>query len=372
VYSFSEQVTAILPVSLARRAGAENSALDLSGLVMRGRDTYLYTALKASINHLAALPVLRREIVLFSDGGAEDRTHYTLGEITRSAKEAGVVIHTVAFPGQGLKGDTRHVLLQLAGDTGGSHLSHEDRDALWNVFGNRPAVSAGIVKFDDAKSLPYGQSRLKLKLRQGGTDKQAYEQVVFIEGVLTFDNILVTVSRTFGGRDPKRLAAIGAGALLFLVLLAVFARNRLSARARRAQEKQTLEIRNRQEEQKKQLAGIARKLEAVLSQAEKDPEQPRKAFGWLIADSGPVYDLTKASTRIGRSPENEVILPDTYVSNEHAILDFKDGRFIWTDRSPTNSTLINGVRVAGSRAIYPGDRIVCGNTSLRFQLDAMS
>jgi hypothetical protein len=247
---------------------------------------------------------------------------------------------------------------------------------LRNTFRNRPVASAGLVKFDDAKSLPYGQSRLKLKLQQGGTGKAIrYEQVVFIEGVLTFDNVLVTVSRTFGGRNPKRLAAIGAGALLFLVLLAIFVRNRRSVRTRSAQEKQekqTLEIRNEQEEQKEQLAGIAEKLEAVLSQAEKDPEQPLKAFGWLIADSGPVYDLTKASTRIGRSPENEVILPDAYVSNEHAILDFKDGRFIWTDRSPTNSTVINDVRVAGSRAIYPDDHIVCGDTSLHFKLDAMN
>ncbi len=112
---------------------------------------------------------------------------------------------------------------------------------------------------------------------------------------------------------------------------------------------------------------LTRKLEEFQPEA-KVMEQG-EAYGRLVDLSGPVYPLTTYSTRIGRAPDNDVVLPDEHVSAQHAILDFKYGQFLWTDRAPKNATYINDTLVQGSREIRPGDIILCGETRLRFDLE---
>jgi DNA-binding SARP family transcriptional activator len=80
----------------------------------------------------------------------------------------------------------------------------------------------------------------------------------------------------------------------------------------------------------------------------------------LRAPSGQVYPLTGAATRIGRLADNDVVLDDTEVSRQHAVISDTGSSFIITDLRSANGVFVQGRRVRGSVALADGDRIrVC-------------
>jgi hypothetical protein len=378
IYSFSEDLSVIRGFEAA---DPEAGLAEAASLALTGRATLLQTSLKKACDALAALPVLRREIILFSDGGDEDRA-MTSGELIKLAVESGVVIHAVAFSGSPNqrtppKRDPRDmgILRRLAEETGGLFLAYENLEQVREAFSGRPDLLAGACEILDPASLPLGQSKLKVTFRgrdASGQDVQE-TQMFTVEGAYTLDNLLASLSRVIGGRDPRRIffaALLGAiGAFCLLRLARGLSRRKRLAKLEAEKAKLEEESRKIQDEQKEKLETIAQKLEKISNLDKKSAHKPEKAYGWLIDAQGPVYSLTKPSTRIGRGPGNDVILPDAYVSNEHAILDFKNGAFVWTDRAPQNPTRINNEPVNGSRIIHPGDSIQCGQAMLRFSLD---
>jgi transcriptional regulator with AAA-type ATPase domain len=76
--------------------------------------------------------------------------------------------------------------------------------------------------------------------------------------------------------------------------------------------------------------------------------------------------LGHSRTRIGRTDDCDVVLPDEAVSRSHCIVDATDGGFELVDRS-TNGTWVNGERV--QRAVLrDGDDVRIGPFLARFQL----
>lgn len=80
------------------------------------------------------------------------------------------------------------------------------------------------------------------------------------------------------------------------------------------------------------------------------------------------YDLTADVTRIGRSSEADVRLPDTGVSRLHAELRLLGDEVGLVDLGSTNGTTLNGSRVQEGR-LRDGDRIGVGSSSLLFRQD---
>lgn len=72
------------------------------------------------------------------------------------------------------------------------------------------------------------------------------------------------------------------------------------------------------------------------------------------------------TVRLGRGPENEIVLRGQGVSSQHARIEFESGgnpRLF--DRGSKNGTALNGIRVAPAGSILrPGDRIQIGDTEL--------
>lgn len=66
-----------------------------------------------------------------------------------------------------------------------------------------------------------------------------------------------------------------------------------------------------------------------------------------------------AITRIGREPDNDVVLDDPATSRHHAQIEFKDGKYVLTDLKSANGTLVNDQRVL-ERTLSEGDRITFG------------
>ncbi|RIK97376.1 MAG: hypothetical protein DCC71_21740 [Proteobacteria bacterium] len=68
--------------------------------------------------------------------------------------------------------------------------------------------------------------------------------------------------------------------------------------------------------------------------------------------------------RIGRMPENDVVLDNLGVSRFHARLHREDDRVVLEDAGSGNGCLVNGERVEGRRPVQPGDRISIGKHEL--------
>jgi pSer/pThr/pTyr-binding forkhead associated (FHA) protein len=72
------------------------------------------------------------------------------------------------------------------------------------------------------------------------------------------------------------------------------------------------------------------------------------------------------ATRIGRSPECDIVLADPSVSRSHALLDVRAGTLYVRDAGSTNGTFVNGQRVESS-PLKPGDVVAFGKSSMRVE-----
>ncbi|MGC4107126.1 MAG: FHA domain-containing protein [Thermomicrobiales bacterium] len=71
-------------------------------------------------------------------------------------------------------------------------------------------------------------------------------------------------------------------------------------------------------------------------------------------------------TTIGRRMDNAIVLPDSFVSGQHAEIVFDSGQWWLTDLDSTNGTKVNNQRVADHVQITSGDIVQFGNVVTRF------
>jgi hypothetical protein len=100
------------------------------------------------------------------------------------------------------------------------------------------------------------------------------------------------------------------------------------------------------------------------------PDRPVGAARLVVLDPGrtgiergATLNL-RPTTSIGRSGHNAVILDDAYVSSEHAVINFRAGRWWLADRGSTNGTVLNDHAVNGEAELTPGDVIRIGEIRL--------
>ncbi len=74
------------------------------------------------------------------------------------------------------------------------------------------------------------------------------------------------------------------------------------------------------------------------------------------------HDLRGDRVRIGRSQENDLPLPDPYISSFHAVIVRRDGGWVVEDLGGLNGTSLNGRRIESPAPVAPGDRIRLGRT----------
>jgi len=77
-----------------------------------------------------------------------------------------------------------------------------------------------------------------------------------------------------------------------------------------------------------------------------------------------------ASTRIGRLPDNDIVVDDENVSRYHAVVIDTGGGFVISDLRSTNGVLLHGRRIRGSAALADGDHIGIGGHEFTFQIIA--
>lgn len=83
---------------------------------------------------------------------------------------------------------------------------------------------------------------------------------------------------------------------------------------------------------------------------------------------GRIYPLTGTATRIGRSSDNEIVLPDTKVSRHHALISTDAGTFVISDLGSANGVHVRGRRISSATTLTPGDRIRIGSYEFTLEL----
>jgi pSer/pThr/pTyr-binding forkhead associated (FHA) protein len=88
----------------------------------------------------------------------------------------------------------------------------------------------------------------------------------------------------------------------------------------------------------------------------------------LRASDGQRYRL-ESSNRIGRRPDNDIVLDDDDVSRYHAVVIHTGSEFVISDLRSTNGVEVAGRRIRGSSAtLADGDQIRIGSCRFTFEL----
>jgi hypothetical protein len=79
------------------------------------------------------------------------------------------------------------------------------------------------------------------------------------------------------------------------------------------------------------------------------------------------YTLDK-SLSIGRSPDNDIVLGDPFLSKRHAAFEARDGRIFLADQNSRNGTYLNGNRLekGAGTVLADGDKIRVGDIEFLF------
>jgi FHA domain-containing protein len=84
-------------------------------------------------------------------------------------------------------------------------------------------------------------------------------------------------------------------------------------------------------------------------------------------DAGHSHRAGDSALRLGRSPDNDVILRDPATSGHHARLERRGEQFWIVDLGSTNGTLVNGEPIQ-EKALNHGDRVTIGQNAVHFSV----
>jgi pSer/pThr/pTyr-binding forkhead associated (FHA) protein len=105
---------------------------------------------------------------------------------------------------------------------------------------------------------------------------------------------------------------------------------------------------------------------APRSSRRKKKEQPQLIVITADRNVGARYMLTD-EIRVGRADNSDILIDDTYASQQHARIYSNEESYYVEDLGSTNGTYVNGRKTSYPLELRPGDRIKIGKTVFEFR-----
>jgi len=96
---------------------------------------------------------------------------------------------------------------------------------------------------------------------------------------------------------------------------------------------------------------------------------PSSALASLRSSNGRAYPLQATATRIGRLPDNDIVLDDVNVSRHHAVIIDTGTSFVITDMRSANGVDVRGERIRGTATLGDGDHIRICDHEFTFEIE---
>jgi pSer/pThr/pTyr-binding forkhead associated (FHA) protein len=105
-------------------------------------------------------------------------------------------------------------------------------------------------------------------------------------------------------------------------------------------------------------------------QAAPTEAEEAKTVGFLVsytlAPAGVFFPLKEGRQNIGSGQSVRIKVVDNKLSEEHAIILYRHGRFIFEDRLSSNGSFINGREAVGQVELHHGDVLTLGSHTYIF------
>lgn len=115
----------------------------------------------------------------------------------------------------------------------------------------------------------------------------------------------------------------------------------------------------------RELERLLKEHEAQPPKVKKEPGPPPKSMIW----NGQKFMLEGDLIRIGRAPQNEIVIKVNGVSRFHCQIKRENGRLLIEDLDSTNGTVIDGQLIQEPYPLSAGDEVYLCNEKLIFQAD---
>jgi hypothetical protein len=86
-------------------------------------------------------------------------------------------------------------------------------------------------------------------------------------------------------------------------------------------------------------------------------------------EMGSVFPLLEV-TSIGRTPTNTIVVPDHFVSANHALLTWREKRWWLQDQGSRNGTTLNGALITQPTVVSDGDMIGVGRLVVQLEINS--
>lgn len=108
----------------------------------------------------------------------------------------------------------------------------------------------------------------------------------------------------------------------------------------------------------------------VVMRPESSQNVTGRIVGFLMTYSsnplGAYYPLHEGRETIGRGKEASIRIDDTQLSKEHAVILYRNKKFIFEDRLSTNGSILNGSDAIGQFELHHGDVLEMGKAKYVF------
>lgn len=319
-----------------------------------GKRTELYRSIIEGIELFSTTTPVHKIIVIFSDGKAEDTPAYPISLVLEKAREKDILIFSAAYRSH-VEDPYDQNLRRLSEETGGYFERADARNHLSNSFQKKlfePKKYRGNLYFKNS-DLPFWQR---------------FRKDLSVNLLLKFDDGTTVETPLDIAQNPLIPCWVYylAGGVILLLVLALIILWILKRRKPRPLPIPGDSTSGAPVQPTCPACGAILDEAAGKCQACGTPRlEDTSALAWFESPKGEAWAVKVASCKIGALDSNHIVLNHQTISRHHAILDWKDGKFILTDRNSTNHTLVNDQKIS-SIELKNGDIVQFGSLQFRF------